>query len=125
MVSERKQKLGLAVGEQVPRCGAGFSNYEGASQFREITTPEEVCSVRIIKIKRGTEGDQADAKPSTSAGGGRPWRVSDGLPETAPICKGELEVLEMYLGPLLDQLLVKGQDSQALQDGPRSKTSSA
>jgi hypothetical protein len=114
MVSNRKQNLGLAVGEQVPRCGAGFSNYEGASQFREITTPEEVCSVRIIKIKRGGQGDHADVKPSAPAapeGGGRPWRVSDGLPETAPICKGELEVLEMYLGPLLDQLLVKRQDS--------------
>jgi hypothetical protein len=114
MVSERKQKLGLAVGEQVSRCGAGFSDYEGASQFREITTPGEVCSLDIIKIKRGGEGDQADAEPSKSAapeGGGRPWRVSDGLPETVPICKGEVEVLEMYLGPLLDQLLVKRQDS--------------
>jgi hypothetical protein len=113
MVSERKQKLALAVGEQVPRCGAGFSDYEGASQFREIRTPEELCSLSIIKIKRGGQVDQADAKPSASAapeGGGRPWRVSDGLPETAPICKGEVEVLEMYLGPLLDQLLVKRQN---------------
>jgi hypothetical protein len=114
MAFERKQKLGLAVGEQVSRCGAEFSDYEGASRFREITTPKEVCSARIIKIKRGREGDQVDAKPSTSAapeGGGRPWRVSDGLPETVPICKGEVEVLELYLGPLLDQLLGKGQDS--------------
>ena len=96
MASERKQKLGLAVGEQVPRCGA--------SQFREITTPEEVCSLRIIKIKRGAEGDQADAKPSTSAapeGGGRPWRVSDGLPETAPICKGEVEVFAPSAKPAM------------------------
>jgi hypothetical protein len=114
MVSERKQKLALGVGEQVPRCGARFGDYEGASQYREITTPEEVCSLRVIKIKRGGEGDQADAKLSASAapeGGGRPWRVSDGLPETAPICKAEVEVLEMYLGPLLDQLLVKRQSS--------------
>jgi hypothetical protein len=113
MAFERKQKLGLAVGEQVSHCGAGFSDYEGASQFREITTPEEVCSLRIIKSRRGDEGDQADAKPWASAaaeGGGRPWRVSEGLPETAPICKREVEVLEMYLGPLLDQLLVKRQD---------------
>ena len=114
MATEHKQKVGLAVGEQVPRFGAGFSDYEGASQFREITTPEGPCSLGIIRIKRGAEGDQADAKPSTSVapeGGGRPWQVSDGLPERAPICKAEVEVLEMYLGPLLDQLLVKRQGS--------------
>lgn len=114
MVSERKQKLALAVGEHVPRCGAGFSDYEGTLQFREIRTPEELCSLSIIKIKRGGQIDQADAKPSASAApevGGQIWRVSDGLPETAAICKAELEVLEIYLGPLLDQLLVKRQDS--------------
>lgn len=112
MVSERKQKLALAVGEQVSRRGAGFSDYAGASQFREITTPEEACSLRIVKLKRGGEVDQADAKASAAPeGGGRSWRVSEGLPETAPICKEEVEILEMYLGPLLDQLLVKRQDS--------------
>lgn len=106
-----------------------------ASQFREIKTADEACAFSIVV--RGTKSDQADARPSQSAAlevvkslghaeaGDRLWRVTDMLPETVPICKEEVEVLEIYLGPLFDQLLAKRQDIEAnLQSDCRPKMSS-
>jgi hypothetical protein len=55
------------------------------------------------------------SRPSKSASGRRPRRVSpdemvvvDNLPEHIPVQRREIEVVEMYLGALLDEILGMG-----------------
>lgn len=117
MVSNRQQKPGLAVGEKITRYGAGFSDFEGALQLREVEISEKADAFRIVGL--GAESDQADLKLSLVA---RPesvrsvvgvervdqaWRVTEGLPEAIPIGAEEIEVLEIYLGPLFDKVFAK------------------
>lgn len=117
MVSYRQQKPGIAVGEKITRYGAGFSDFEGALQLREVEISEKANAFRIVR--RGAESDQADLTLSVvatpeSVGSvvgvervDQAWRVIDGLPEALPIGTEEIEVLEIYLGPLFDKVLAK------------------
>ena len=55
------------------------------------------------------QGDaSAPPTPGGHAGCGKPsetWRVVDDLPQQIPVSRREIEVLETFLGPLLDEFI--------------------